>query len=295
MMRRRNHRIGRRRRRIVLNVDVAPRRRAAGAGDGLRRRVGIPAAAAALALLAAVVLPGSPRGFMRPTGFTLRWIEVRNADLLGREEIVSLAGLKVGDDLLAADIRSIRERLRSHPDIRDAVVRRRIPGTVSIRVVERVPVAAVCRPEGGQPAGADRRRAVVDEEGIVLSAAKERAHRSLPVLLGLADDALRPGERLASPGARRALEVVRAYRESDLPRQIELVGVDVSDPSNCVLRSRSIAEIRLGGERLPERLRLLSYILAQRSSRGLAGPASYLDLRWRDVAEMPLGGGPPSG
>lgn len=44
----------------------------------------------------------------------------------------------------------------------------------------------------------------------------------------------------------------------------------------------------MGGEDLDERLRLLSFVLKQRRLRGIEGPASYLDLRWKDVAEMPL-------
>jgi hypothetical protein len=69
---------------------------------------------------------------------------------------------------------------------------------------------------------------------------------------------------------------------------LELVSVDASDPDNYLLRSNVIQEIRLGGDDLNERLRLLSFILKQRKYRGMDGPASYIDLRWKDVAELPL-------
>jgi cell division septal protein FtsQ len=290
----RNMRLGRRRRTIVLNVDVARRRRSRGpAGDGAgERRRAWPAlmlAAGAAAFLCAVGGTGLARKALQPPGFTLRWIEVSNEALLSRSEIVSLAGVRIGDNLLTASLGRIRERLCAHPDIREAVVRRRVPGTILIRVYERMPLAAVyCPPPGSHGEGSPPQRRVLDEEGVVLSWRKERSNRALPMLMGLRVGALHAGDRLCSPAAKRALAVVKQCRESELCRQLDLVAVDVSDPANCVIRSPSIQEIRLGNENIADRLRLLSYILKHRASRGLDAPASYIDLRWRDIAELPL-------
>jgi len=267
-------------------------------------------------------------GGLRPSGFTVRWIEVSNEELLSRERIRALAGVKVGDNLFSADLQKIRARICAHPDIRDAMVNRKMPGGIVIRVHERFPIAAVfcpvvsapqqlSRPAGPRPPAAsakviipsaipgrgpspgsevaaglcegDRmRRCVVDAEGFVLSARKERNSRSLPLLIGLKLGPVRSGDRLCSPAAKNALGIVERYRESELCRQLELVSVDASDPDNYLMRSNVIQEIRLGKENLGERLQLLSFILKQRKYRGLDGPASYIDLRWKDVAELPL-------
>ena len=319
----RNARLKRKRRTIIFNVDVARRRRPGasprrGAGSGGRARVKLAlmgAGVLAVCVCAAALLNGR---FLKPSGFTVRWIEVSNEELLSRERIRTLAGIKVGDNLFSADLQKIRARICAHPDIRDAIVSRRLPGGILIRVHERFPVAAIfcpslspprqfpgqagLRPSAGYPrpspgqagfaagivGGEGMRRCVVDAEGVVLSARKERNSKSLPVLIGLKLAGVRPGDRLCSATAKRALGIVEQCRESELCRQLELVSVDVSDPDNYVMRSNVVQEIRLGNENLGERLRLLSFILKQRTYRGLDGPASYIDLRWKDVAELPL-------
>jgi len=303
----RNMRLKRKRRAIIFNVDVARRRKpGTGAGRGAERGgwgrrksalmgVGVLAVCA----FAAALLSGR---FPRPSGFTVRWIEVSNEELLSKERIRALAGIKVGDNLFSADLQKIRARVCTHPDIRDAIVSRRMPGGVLIRVHERFPIAAIFCPPLSPPRqfsgqagfaavpfeGGRMRRCVVDAEGVVLSARKERNSKSLPVLIGLKLGAVRPGDRLCSPAAKHALGIVEHYRGSELCRQLELVSVDVSDPDNYLMRSNLVQEIRLGNENLGERLHLLSFILTQRKYRGLDGPASYIDLRWKDVAELPL-------
>ena len=271
------------RRTIVFNVDVARRRRAReqhAAHDraALGRRAKLAAAIAAAAALGLLGTASVRERFQTPPRFTVRWIEVANEETLSKREIAAISRVQVGDNLITADLEAVRRRLCAHPDIRDAVVSRRIPGGILVRVYERTPIAAV---EAGG-------RYVLDEEGFVLSPKKAAACRALPFVTGPSFKALRPGDRMRSPAVRRALDVVKTCRETELGGQVELVGVDVRDPENTVLRSGSIQEIRMGGDDLDERLRLLSFVLKQRRLRGIEGPASYLDLRWKDVAEMPL-------
>lgn len=279
----RNVKLPKKRRTIVFNVDVAKRRRPREEHDAEGRPwawrwakiVAFVAAAGAMGVLGTASVR---ERFHSPPRFTVRWIEVANEELLTKREVLAISRARVGDNLLAADLDAIRDRLRAHPDIRDAVVSRRIPGGILVRVYERVPIAAVYAGEG---------RYVLDEEGCVLSPKKAEAHRALPVIAGLSASALRAGDRLRSAAARQALEVVKEFHELDLDRQIDLVSVEMGDPENVVLRSGTIDEIRLGSEKIEERLRTLSFVLAQRKARGIDGPASYLDLRWKDVAEMP--------
>ena len=280
---RRNERLRKRRRTIVFNVDVAKRRKT-------RRKPGKRSGDAASSRLSRTILVGvilffliAPvlifwSWFIRDAGFTVKWIRVDKTHVFTERDILSLADIRIGSNLLSADLEGIRKRICVHPDIKNAVVSRKIPGGILIKVYERFPVAAIHY----------GRRYVVDEDGVVLSIKKERRNRCLPFLMGLRLRGVRVGDKLQSPRVKKAIEVVRNYRETELCRQIELVSVDMSDPKNVMMRSDKIEEIRLGGRDLDERMRLLSYILKQRSDRGLDGPARYIDLRWNNITEMPL-------
>ena len=266
------------RRRIVLNVSVSRRRK-----ERRRRRSagrwGIALAAAALVAGLALVRFPAARRLLEPAGFTVKWVEVSNEDLLGEGEIVRLSGVTFGEGLLSLDLAAVRSRIVAHPDVRDAVVERNLPSGVRIRVYERYPVAAVYR----------GKRYVVDEKGHVLSGRKEKHARALPIIKGCNTGPLSPGKMLTSARALKALSIITRCADSDLCGLMQLVSVDVTDPDNPVLRTKAIREIRLGSGNVEKRLRLLAYILEQRKYRGLDRPARYLDLRWNNAAEMPEG------
>jgi len=81
--------------------------------------------------------------FAAATFFKLERIEVPRLQQLSRDEIVSLTGVKLGDSLLELDLQHVAEQLEKNPWVEKLKVRRRFPGTLSIEITERVPVAVV--------------------------------------------------------------------------------------------------------------------------------------------------------
>jgi len=81
--------------------------------------------------------------FADATFFKLERIEVPRLQKLSRDEIVSLTGVKLGDSLLKLDLEHVAEQLEKNPWVEKLKVRRRFPGTLSIEITERVPVAVV--------------------------------------------------------------------------------------------------------------------------------------------------------
>lgn len=85
----------------------------------------------------------------------IRWSDhyrVRNTIVLGNkvipaDQILKLAAIPARTSLLSVPVGSIKTRLQQHAWIRYAYVRRRLPDTIEIRVVEREPVATL-RGEG---------------------------------------------------------------------------------------------------------------------------------------------------
>lgn len=81
--------------------------------------------------------------FAKATFFKLERIEVSRMRQLSRDEIISLTGAKLGDSLLKLELPHVAEQLEKNPWIEKLKVRRRFPGTLSIEITERVPVAVV--------------------------------------------------------------------------------------------------------------------------------------------------------
>jgi cell division septal protein FtsQ len=79
----------------------------------------------------------------KATFLRLERIEVNNLKRLTREEVVGLAGIKLGDDMLGLRLRRIGEQLTKNPWVEKVRVRRFFPHTLAIEVAEREPAAVV--------------------------------------------------------------------------------------------------------------------------------------------------------
>lgn len=77
------------------------------------------------------------------TFLPLERIEVISNNRLSREEIVDLAGVKPGDDMLKIRLSRVVEHLGRNPWLHEVKVRRNFPETLRIEVKERVPLAIV--------------------------------------------------------------------------------------------------------------------------------------------------------
>lgn len=85
-------------------------------------------------------------------------IVIRGCEDISPEKIVKISGVREGMPLLKVHIQKVRDRVVSHPHIRDAIVVRELPDTIRIDVKERQ-ASAVVVGDGFT---------LVDEEGVAL-------------------------------------------------------------------------------------------------------------------------------
>ncbi len=90
--------------------------------------------------------------------FHARTIEVSGVAHLSKDEVVRLAGISSGTNLLWLDTGTVQRRLEQNPWIRMATVRRSFPARVQIDVVEREPLVVVRGKGGPVLIAADGRR-----------------------------------------------------------------------------------------------------------------------------------------
>ncbi|MEI6825918.1 MAG: FtsQ-type POTRA domain-containing protein [Desulfuromonadales bacterium] len=93
--------------------------------------------------LSSGILYGAYRTISKVTLFSLKSIEVTSAKHLTREEILGLAGIDPGKDLLRMNLKLMGEHILQNPWVETVRINRYFPDTVSISIVEREPVAIV--------------------------------------------------------------------------------------------------------------------------------------------------------
>lgn len=222
--------------------------------------------------------------------FTVTRVTVRGNTWLAAGEVLALVdGLK-GENLLSTSLHEWRRRLLESAWVQDAALRRLLPGTIDITIVERRPIG-IGR-VGGVLYLVDERGSVIDEYG------PRYADFDLPVIDGLAGTAAGGRGEADTRRAALASRLLGALRsQPDLARRVSQV--DVSDPRNAVVvLDTDATQIRLGDDQFVERLQ--KYIEIAPALRERVPDMEYVDLRFGE--RVPVGappraprGQPPSG
>ncbi len=215
------------------------------------------------------------RAATRSESFALQTITVEGATRSTEGEILALAGVERGDNLLVLEVHELEAAIARHPWVARATVSRRLPHTLSIRIEEHDPVALV----------ALGNLYYVDRAGDVVKRYTADEHESLPVITGVTREDIEGEDVVALAQMRAAvlaLSRVRAVLGEESP--IEEIHVEPSAGvsvrfakedlyvrlgpppwDEALLRLQAVKdslaargvrarEITLGGERRPERV-----------------------------------------
>jgi cell division protein FtsQ len=139
-----------------------------------------------------VLAAASLRDFvMENQYFSVREIQVRGADKVSGNEIVTIAGLRQGMSIWKVALDRIEKKIAKHPWVRRVLVRREFPSRIIIDVEERTPKAIV----------AVRKLYYVDSDGAVFKEVAPGENVKFPLLTGLrAEDVMAAG-----PAVRRRI------------------------------------------------------------------------------------------
>jgi cell division protein FtsQ len=131
--------------------------------------------------------------------FRAKTISVSGHSRLSQETVLSQAQVSPGDNLLAVNLRLVRQRLLAHPWIAEARVSREIPEIIHIYIEEHACMAIV---DLG-------RRFLLNRSGRIFKEHERKDPRNLPVVTGITYSDLSLGDDAKSPAMSHVLEVLR--------------------------------------------------------------------------------------
>ncbi|MDE3155004.1 MAG: FtsQ-type POTRA domain-containing protein [Acidobacteriota bacterium] len=199
---------------------------------------------------------------------SIRRIVVQGNERLSTGEVDTiLAGLE-GRNILDADLSTWRRRLLDSAWVQDATLRRALPSTVEVQIVERQPI-------GIARLGDDLY--LVDADGTIIDAyGPNYGDLDLPIIDGLGGTA-EEGSVDASRAALAADLLAAVRSRPELARRISQI--DVSDVRDAVvILSGDPARLELGERDFLQRLQ--SYLEMAPTLKGQVGAIDYVDLRF---------------
>lgn len=210
-------------------------------------------------------------GFIGQTTFLrLERIDVSGMNKLTREELLSAAAVKVGDDLLGLRISRMGEELAKNPWIASVRIRRNFPHALAIDIVERQPVGIVSMGY----------LYYVDGKGEIFKPLQEGDELDFPVITGLAeDDLLRDpaGAKETVSGMLQLLEQLKKERAGFTLADISEIHYDKGFGYTIFTIDRGLP-IRVGMGGFSEKLDRLARIYTELQLPLL----EYIDLDYND-------------
>ena len=183
--------------------DIAIRRRYQKKGI-LRRRIIVRSVSIlVISLVLYYILLGIGNGIAHL--FTVRSVKIAGLYRLKEEEIISLSGIGRGANILQVDLDKTYQRIKENPWVRDVLIRKELPVSIAVEIIERRPEARVAAKNGTY---------LVDNEGMVLERA-DLAYDFLPLIKGLDHIEISPGKRVEWKVAGEGLEIIKMI-SSDL-------------------------------------------------------------------------------
>ncbi len=124
--------------------------------------------------------------FVKNPRYTITKIEVQSSGIFSADRFKEYTKIKEGDNIYSFKLRDI-EKLFKHkiPNVKEIEIRRRLPDTLTVRIMERSPVVRLSR----------RSSLCVDRDGYIFAVSSSKL-KFLPYISGYEYLSLRPGGKL---------------------------------------------------------------------------------------------------
>jgi cell division protein FtsQ len=211
---------------------------------------------------------GARRYMLTSPRFAVTRVEVTGAERRPADEIVAESGIASGQNVFSVDLDSARAQILRDAWIADVTLARRLPGTVSIRVVEHKAAALVA-------AGSIL---LADAAGEPFKELGPGDPVDLPVLTGLTPESIAADREGARTAIRRSVEIAAEYGQGPMAKRAPLQEVHV-DPGGgfTLVVGRSSAQLVLGAPPFRRKLEQAARVVAELDKRGAKAQSIMLD------------------
>jgi hypothetical protein len=234
--------------------------------------------------------------------FAIQHVDVQTDGVIAPDQVCRWSGVKLGANLIALDLASVKRNLELVSTIDSVSVERILPCTLKIRVTEREPVAQVNVPCASASGGIVISVFQLDADGFVMQPPNPRLcliplsqmSNQLPVIAGLNVYQLQSGHRVELPQARAALKLPGALAHSPMAGLVDLRCIDVSSPGVVVATTGQGGEITFALDNLDQQLRRWReiYDFGMSKNKMIASldlaVANNVPVRWTEIVSAPF-------
>jgi cell division protein FtsQ len=206
--------------------------------------------------------------FSKSDYFAVQEIRTEGLNNVAEDEVFRLLGTVKGENLFLTDTEVLARKIKLHPLVDEAVVKKELPATLVLKIKERLPVALILNDDG---------MAEVDSQGIILRFFDTWPQEDNPVLTGIeVPDTLGPGQKIDNSQLDKALLLRRQAPEDLVPLMGE---IHISADGQVFLYLTTGIEVRIGHDNeYSNKLKLLKELLDSTEYKVVEKAIKYIDL-----------------
>ena len=202
------------------------------------------------------------RFFLDNPDYKLTNIEVQTDGTLQREQILSVADIREGENIFRVNLAHVHDHLQDLPQVDEVEVVRKLPAEIDIRIVERKPIAWITSEKQIADPFASDAAFLVDARGVLMKEKKLLPeYLGLPLILGCASESLEAGKTIESPETKAALELLRLSTRSFMQTRFQIREIDVSKGYCLVVTDKNHSKVTFGFDNLDTQLQRLEQFL----------------------------------
>jgi cell division protein FtsQ len=233
--------------------------------------------------------------------FSIQEIQVQTDGVIAVDQLRRWSGVKPGQNLLALDLARVKRDLELAPIVQSASVERVLPHTLSIRIIEREPVAQVNLPRHRPDGGIESAVFQLDAEGYVLVPLDTRQRNApaspggeqLPLISGVKPSEVQPGRQVEARQVQAALQLIVEFEQSPMAGLVDLKQIDVTQQEVLLVTTGQGSEITFGLQNIEQQLWRWREIFdrGQRMSKVVASLdlaiTNNIPARWLEANAVP--------
>ncbi|MFC1668148.1 cell division protein FtsQ/DivIB [Chlamydiota bacterium] len=204
--------------------------------------------------------------------FAIKHIIILNNHFTTAKDISLASKIKKGENLFSVNLTKAKENVEKLYLVKEAILKRQLPNTISIKIIERYPIAKIIH---------KKHPYLVDEEGVVIFKNSPFKMSSLPEIISNNTIGLVLGQKISSHIICNALDSINIYNESQLKNLFILSKVLIKDPHTITFVTQDKTTITIGNEQFIDRFTKLLAIYKDNKKKDLR--ITSIDLRYNSV------------
>lgn len=203
--------------------------------------------------------------------FALKRVVFQGLKHTTESELLKLAGVGPGQNLMALDVQALEAAMASHPWVKRVELSRHFPNGITVKVSEHAPEAIVALGD----------LYLLDGDGEPFKRLQAGDALDLPLVSGIDREMYVSEPETVKAQLRDALAVMRDYAKSEAGKGAQLSEVRVEGEEVALILSGTGQEVRLGDGDVQQKLERLARIKGELEKRGLVAEVIHLDNRLR--------------